>query len=260
MKVVILAGGKGTRISEESILKPKPMIEIGGMPIIWHIMKIYSRFGFNDFIICGGYKQEIIKDWFANYFLHSADITFDYTQNRNEIIINQVNIEPWRVTVVDTGLETQTGGRVKRIKNYIDDDVFMLTYGDAVSDIDISKILNQHKESKKIGTVSLYNYGQSKGVVKLSNSGIIEQFREKSDQDNELINIGFMVFDSKVFDYLYDDSTNFEKNTLTYLADNNELAGYIHKGFWQCMDTLKEKEQLEKMWKDNRAPWKIWED
>lgn len=260
MKVVILAGGFGTRISEESAYKPKPMIEIGEMPILWHIMKIYSYYGFNEFIICAGYKQHVIKEWFADYFLHTSDITFDYTNGGNEIIVHNKHVEPWKVTIVDTGLNTQTGGRVKRIKDYVGDETFMLTYGDAVGDVDIKKLLDYHKASGKIGTVSVYNFGQNKGVVEVENNGLVGSFREKSDFDGDLINIGFFVFEPALFDYISGDTTVFEKEPLNGLVGKGELAAYTHKGYWQCMDTLREKQQLEKLWDSGKAPWKLWED
>lgn len=258
MKVVILAGGFGTRISEESAFKPKPMIEIGGMPILWHIMKTYSYYGFNEFVICAGYKQHVIKEWFADYFLHTSDITFDFT-NGNEMIVHNKHAEPWKVTVVDTGLNTQTGGRVKRIKDYIGNETFMLTYGDAVGDVDIKRLVEYHKSHGKIGTVSVYNFGQNKGVLDLSPDGTVKAFREKSDLDGDLINIGFMVFEPQLFDYIKDDTTVFEKEPMLGLVEKQELVSYIHKGYWQCMDTLREKQQLEKLWETNSAPWKLWE-
>lgn len=257
MKVVILAGGFGTRISEESQFKPKPMIEIGGMPILWHIMKEYSYYGFNEFIICAGYKQSVIKEWFSNYFLHTSDITFDFT-NGNEIMIHNKHVEPWKVTVVDTGLNTQTGGRIKRIKDYVGDEDFMLTYGDAVGDINIRELLDYHNKNGKIGTVSVYNFGQNKGVLDISKDGIVKAFREKSDVDGDLINIGFMVFSPKIFDYIDGDNTVFEKEPMNSLVSNGELMSYLHKGFWQCMDTLREKENLENLWGNGNAPWKVW--
>lgn len=257
MKVVILAGGFGTRISEESTFKPKPMIEIGGMPILWHIMKTYSYYGFNEFLICAGYKQHVIKEWFADYFLHTSDITFDFT-NGNEMIVHNKHAEPWKVTVVDTGLNTQTGGRVKRIKDYIGDETFMLTYGDAVGDVDIKKLVEYHKNHGKIGTVSVYNFGQNKGVLDLAPDGTVKAFREKSDLDGDLINIGFMVFEPQLFDYIKDDTTVFEKEPMLGLVEKQELVSYIHKGYWQCMDTLREKQQLEKLWDSGKAPWKVW--
>lgn len=258
MKVVILAGGFGTRISEESEFKPKPMIEIGGMPILWHIMKTYSYYGFNEFVICAGYKQHVIKEWFADYFLHTSDITFDFTSG-NEMIVHNKHAEPWKVTVVDTGLNTQTGGRVKRIKDYIGNETFMLTYGDAVGDVDIKKLVEYHKSHGKIGTVSVYNFGQNKGVLDLAEDGTVKAFREKSDLDGDLINIGFMVFEPQLFDYIKDDTTVFEKEPMLGLVEKQELVSYIHKGYWQCMDTLREKQQLEKLWETNNAPWKLWE-
>ena len=258
MKVVILAGGFGTRISEESQYKPKPMIEIGERPILWHIMKIYSKYGFNDFVICAGYKQHVIKEWFADYFLHTSDITFDYTTGDNDIIIHNQKTEAWKVTVVDTGLNTQTGGRVKRIQDYIGNEPFMLTYGDAVGDIDIPALLEQHKKCGKIGTMSMYNFGQNKGVVEVGSNGLINAFREKSKSDGDLINIGFMVFEPQLFDYIEGDTTIFEKGPLAKLVEENELAGYVHPGYWQCMDTLREKQELERLWASNNAPWKIW--
>lgn len=258
MKVVILAGGFGTRISEESAFKPKPMIEIGEMPILWHIMKLYSYYGFNEFIVCAGYKQHVIKEWFADYFLHTSDITFDFT-NGNEIIVHNKHAEQWKVTVVDTGLNTQTGGRVKRIREHIGNEAFMLTYGDAVGNINIRELLEFHNSHNKIGTMSMYNFGQNKGVVEVSRDGIVTAFREKSDLDGDLINIGFMVFEPQLFEYIEDDSTVFEKGPLMRLVEEEQLAGYIHRGYWQCMDTLREKQQLEKLWESGNAPWKLWD-
>ncbi len=260
MKTIILAGGFGTRISEESAFKPKPMIEIGDKPILWHIMKGYASQGYNEFIICAGYKQHVIKEWFANYFLHTSDITFDYTNGKNEMIVHNKHVEPWRVTIADTGLNTQTGGRVKRIREYVGNEEFMLTYGDAVGDVNISAVLEFHKSHGKIGTMSMYNFGQNKGVVEVGENGVINSFREKSDLDGDLINIGFMVFKPELFDYIEDDSTIFEKGPLAKLVEKQELVGYIHKGFWQCMDTLREKQQLEKLWESGKAPWKTWSD
>lgn len=260
MKVVILAGGFGSRISEESAFKPKPMIEIGGMPILWHIMKGYATQGFNEFIICAGYKQHVIKEWFADYFLHTSDITFDYTNGNNEMIVHNKHVEPWKVTIVDTGLNTQTGGRVKRIKDFVGTEEFMLTYGDAVGNINVDELLKFHHSHEKIGTISMYNFGQNKGVVEVGKNGMIDAFREKSDTDGDLINIGFMVFKPELFDLIEDDTTVFEKEALTKLVDKHELVGYIHDGYWQCMDTLREKQQLEKLWNSSNCPWKIWEN
>lgn len=257
MKTVILAGGFGTRLSEESQFKPKPMVEIGGMPILWHIMKIYSSYGINDFIICAGYKQHLIKEWFSDYFLHMSDVTFDFTKG-NHIIVHNQHTEPWKVTVVDTGLNTMTGGRVKRIKDYVGNETFMLTYGDAVGDIDINELLCFHRENGKIGTMTVYNFGQNKGVVDRAENGLVNEFREKSDFDGDLINIGFMVFEPTLFDYIEGDNTIFEKEPMDALVQRRELVSYVHRGFWQCMDTKREKEQLEKLWESGKAPWKMW--
>lgn len=257
MKVVILAGGFGTRITEESHLKPKPMIEIGEQPILWHIMKYYSCFGFNDFIICLGYKQYIVKEYFADYFLHTSDITFDLANNKMEVHNNYS--EPWRVTLVDTGLNTMTGGRIKRIREYIGEEEFMLTYGDGLSDVDLKKLLDFHRRSGKIGTITTVNIGQAKGILTMDHGGEIRSFREKSENDGAIINGGFMVMSPKVFDYIEGDETVFEKEPLQSLVSENELMGYYHEGFWQCMDTQREKKKLEDLWQSNKAPWRIWE-
>lgn len=259
MKAVILAGGYGTRISEESHLKPKPMIEIGEKPILWHIMKELSVYDVNEFIICAGYKQHVIKEWFADYFIHTSDITFDFT-NGNKMIVHNKHAESWKVTVVDTGLNTQTGGRIKRVKDYIGDETFMVTYGDAVGDIDVGKLLAYHREHRKIGTMTMYNFGQTKGIVDLGADGNINAFREKSDFDGNLINIGYMIFESSLFDYIEGDTTIFEREPLNRLVEDRQLAGYVHRGFWQCMDTLREKQKLEKLWESGNAPWKVWND
>lgn len=259
MKVLILAGGFGTRISEESHLKPKPMIEIGGKPILWHIMKTYSHHGFNDFVILAGYKQQVIKEWFANYFLYTSDVTFDFTNGGQEMMVHRRHTESWKVTVVDTGLNTMTGGRIKRVKEYVGDEPFMLTYGDAVGDINIAELVEYHKASKNIGTVSVYNFGQEKGVLDIAKNGSVKAFREKSDCDGDLINIGFMVFEPQIFDYIDGDDTVFEKQPLSRLVEMGELNAYLHKGFWQCMDTMREKEKLEKLWNSDNCPWKGWD-
>lgn len=259
MKVVILAGGFGTRISEESVYKPKPMLELGGMPILWHIMKIYSHYGFHEFIICAGYKQHVIKEWFADYFLHTSDVTFDFTKG-NEMTVHNKHAEPWKVTIVDTGLNTMTGGRIKRVKKYIGDEPFMLTYGDAVGDVDLNELLAYHKQHGKIGTISVYNFGQNKGVLDISPDGKVNAFREKSDLDGDLINIGFMVMNPEIFDRIEGDETVFEQGPLNSLVRDDELRAYTHKGFWQCMDTLREKQRLEELWNSADVPWKVWED
>lgn len=256
MKVVILAGGYGTRISEESYLKPKPMVEIGDQPILWHIMKIYSHYGFNDFIICLGYKQYVIKEYFADYFLHTSDVTFDL--EKNEMFVHDVHTEPWRVTLIDTGLDTMTGGRIKRIRDYVGDNTFMLTYGDAVADIDINALLDFHKKSNKTATLTSVAVNQRFGVLAVDDNEKVEAFREKSDEDVSRINGGFMVFEPKIFDYLKDDTTVLEKEPLERLAEEGQLMAYTHDGFWKPMDTQREKNQLDEMWRKGNAPWKIW--
>lgn len=259
MKVVLLAGGYGTRISEESHLRPKPMIEIGGIPILCHIMKQYSYYGYHNFIICAGYKQHVIKEYFANYFLHRSDITFDFAENGRITVHNNV-AEPWKVTIVDTGLDTMTGGRVKRVKEYIGGEPFMLTYGDGVSDIDIAKLVEFHKSHGKLVTMSAHNANQRFGVLDIDETGKINDFREKTRGDGSLINIGFMVCQPELLDYIDGDTTVLEKAPLQAMARNGQLMAYRHEGFWQCMDTLREKEHLEKLWANGTAPWKVWEN
>lgn len=258
MKVVLLAGGFGTRISEESESNPKPMIEIGGMPILWHIMKEYSFYGYNDFIICAGYKQHIIKEWFADYFLHTSDITFDFTQG-NKIIIHNQHSEPWKVTVVDTGLKTMTGGRIKRIQSYIGDETFMMTYGDGVCDVDISKLVEFHRSHGKIATLTAVMLVQQKGILDIGGDNAVHAFREKSVLDCAPINAGYMVLNPEVFDYIDGDSSVFEKTPLENIAASGQLMSYMHTGFWQCMDTKREKDVLEKLLAIGQAPWKKWE-
>lgn len=257
MKVVILAGGFGTRISEESYLKPKPMLEIGGKPILWHIMKEYSYYGFNEFIICCGYKQHIIKEWFANYYLYNSDITFDFSNDNKMTIHNNVT-EPWKVTLVDTGLNTMTGGRVKRIQSFVEDDTFMLTYGDGVSDINIKELVKFHRGHGKIATLTAARMGQRFGVLDLSDNNMVRAFREKSIDDGARINAGYMVLEPEIFAYLKDDMTVFEKEPLETVARIGELKAYLFDGFWQCMDTKREMDALEKMWESGQAPWKMW--
>ena len=260
MKVVILAGGLGTRISEESQLKPKPMVELGGMPILWHMMKIYSSHGFRDFVICAGYKQRVIKKYFSDYFLHTSDVTFDFTEGENKMIVHNNNSEPWKVTVVDTGLNTMTGGRVKRVKQYIGSEPFMLTYGDGVADINISELLKFHKNHGKMVTMSAYNAGQRFGVLDIDKDGKILDFREKTQGDGNLINIGFMVCEPGFVDFIEGDQTVLEKQPLEKMASLGELMAYKHNGYWQCMDTLREKNVLEDLWARGEAPWKVWKD
>lgn len=258
MKVVILAGGLGTRISEESKYKPKPMIEIGEMPIIWHIMKSYSYYGFNDFIICAGYKQYMVKEWFFNYFMHKSDIKLNYKDGKQDFFILNSEIEPWEISVVDTGFSTMTGGRVKRIQKYVGNETFMLTYGDGVSDVNIDELLKFHMSHGKIATITSIIQEQQKGVLELTKLGEVRSFREKKNGDGAPINAGFMVLEPKVFDYLKDDSTILEAEPMEKLADDKELMSYTHRGFWQCMDSLREKEVLEEIWYKEKAPWKVW--
>ncbi len=258
MKVVLLAGGFGSRISEESQFKPKPMIEIGGMPILWHIMKEYAYFGHTEFIICAGYKQEYIKEWFANYFLHNSDVSFDYRNGKNEMIVHHTCMEPWKVTVVDTGNNTMTGGRVKRVQEYVGNEPFMLTYGDGVCDVEIDKLLEFHKSHGKLATLTAVKMAQEKGVLDIE-GGAVKSFREKNISDGAPINAGYMVLEPKIFDYLTDDTCVFEKIALTKLAEEGQLMSYIHTGFWQCMDNVREKAMLEKLLAENKAPWKRWE-
>lgn len=257
MKVVILAGGYGTRISEESHLKPKPMIEVGDKPILWHIMKEYSHYGFNDFIICCGYKQHVIKEWFADYYLYNSDVTFDFA-NDNKMTIHQNVAEPWKVTLVDTGTDTMTGGRVKRVQKYIGNETFMLTYGDAVCDININELLEYHKSHGKIATITAASVGQRFGVLTIDEEQAITAFREKNDMDGSRINAGYMVMEPQIFDYIKDDHTVFEKEPLETVAQMGELKAYKFNGFWQCMDTKREKDKLDEMWNSGNAPWKVW--
>jgi glucose-1-phosphate cytidylyltransferase len=258
MKVVLLAGGLGTRISEESHLKPKPMIEIGEKPILWHIMKYYSQFGFHDFVICLGYKQYVVKEFFADYFLHTSDVTFDLANNSMEVHNNYS--EPWKVTLVDTGLNTMTGGRVKRIQPFIGDEPFMLTYGDGVCDVDLDALLKFHESHGKIASMTTVNIAQLKGVLDIDEGDVVRSFREKDETDASLINGGFMVFNPEIFSYLEDDSTVLEQKPLQRLAAEGELMSFHHTGFWQCMDTQREMKKLEDLWQSGKAPWKIWEN
>lgn len=257
MKVVILAGGFGTRISEESHLIPKPMIEIGEKPILWHIMKYYSSFGYNEFIICCGYKQYVIKEFFADYYLHMSDVTFDFS-SENKMIVHNNYTEPWKVTLVDTGLNTMTGGRIKRVKDYIGNEPFMLTYGDGVSNVDINKLVEFHKAHGKIATITAIQPGGRFGMLDISNNNQIDSFKEKSKEDGGWINGGFMVLNPETIDFIEGDNTVFEKEPLERVANEGQLKAFRHEGFWQCMDTLRDKEQLEKLWSDGQALWKVW--
>ena len=258
MKVVILAGGLGTRISEESQFKPKPMIEIGGKPILWHIMKEYSYYGFNEFVICAGYKQHMIKEWFADYFLHNSDVTFDYTNGRNEMTVHNTNIENWKVTVVDTGLSTMTGGRIKRIQKYIGNETFMMTYGDGVCDVDISKLAEFHKSHGKIATLTAVMLEQQKGILDIGGDNAVKSFREKNLSDGAHINAGYMVLEPSVFELIKGDETVFEKEPMEQLVRMGELMSYSHKGFWQCMDNVREMNMLEQLYAKGVEKKKKW--
>ncbi len=259
MKCVILAGGYGTRISEESSFKPKPMVEIGEQPILWHIMKGYSTYGIKEFIICAGYKQHVIKEWFADYFLHTSDITFDFEQD-NKIIVHDKHTEKWKVTVIDTGLNTMTGGRVKRIQKFVEGESFLLTYGDAVSDVNINDLIAFHKSHGKCMTLTSVSLAQQKGVLNIDSDNTITSFREKDDEDGAVVNGGFMVCSPSIFNYLHDDTTILEQEPMRTLAASGELKSFYHDGFWQCMDTKREKDRLELLWASGEAPWKTWND
>lgn len=257
MKVVILAGGLGTRISEETTLKPKPMIEIGGKPILWHIMKSYSHFGINDFIICCGYKGYVIKEYFANYFLHTSDVTFDLQQNRMDV--HHKFAEPWRVTLVDTGENTMTGGRLKRVASYLDtDDAFCFTYGDGVSNVDIKQLIDYHRNHGLLATlVATYPPGRF-GALDIRADQRVTSFREKPKGDGGMINGGFFVLSPKVIDLIANDQTSWEREPLAQLADSGQLKAFAHDDFWQPMDTLRDKNFLEELWASGKAPWKVW--
>ena len=254
MKVVILAGGYGSRFSIETILKPKPMIEIGGKPILWHIMKIYSKYNLNEFVICLGYKGYLIKEYFANYFLHMSDVTIDIKNNKLEI--HRISSEPWKITLIDTGEDTMTGGRIKRIQKYIDG-TFCLTYGDGLSDIDIPKLIEFHKKSNLLATLMAVQLPSKFGSLQLKGNNVI-RFQEKPQDNSSLINGGFFILEPGIFDYIKDDSTIFECEPLENLAKDNQLGAYRHNSFWQPMDTLRDKNKLEELWSSKNAPWKIW--
>lgn len=257
MKVVILAGGYGTRISEESHLKPKPMIEIGDAPILWHIMKSYSFYGFNEFIICCGYKGYAIKEYFADYYLHRSDVTFDFGKENEMIVHNNVS-EPWKVTLVDTGLNTMTGGRIKRVSDHIGNETFMLTYGDGVCDVNIKELVDFHIKHGKIATITAVQPGGRFGVVEIDRSNTIIEFKEKTKEDGGWINGGFMVLEPGILEFIQGDDTIFEKYPLEMVASKGELVAYKHDGFWQCMDTLRDRMLLEELWASGQAPWKAW--
>ena len=256
MKVVILAGGKGTRISEESHLRPKPMVEIGGKPILWHIMKTYSYYGFNEFIICCGYKGQMIKEYFLHYYTYQSDSTFILKDGKMEI--HKSIVEPWKVTLANTGLETLTAGRILKIKEYIDDDEFMMTYGDGVSDVNVHKVLDFHHKNGKIATITTTQPSGRFGALRIDDTNQVMGFKEKARADQAWVNAGFMVFNRKVFDYLGDGSEMLEQSPFENLAKDGQMAAYKHDGFWSPMDTMRDKEYLEKLWADNQAPWKVW--
>lgn len=257
MKVVILAGGKGTRLSEETMVRPKPMVEIGEMPILWHIMKYFSRWNLNEFVVCLGYKGYMIKEYFAHYSLHSSDITFDM-QNEN-ILIHRNKVEPWKITLVDTGNDTQTAGRLKRISPYLDNGTFMLTYGDGLSDININKLLEFHAGHKKLATVTGVKPKGRFGVLGLDDNGLVNSFHEKPAGDGGWVNGGFFVLEPEILRYIQGDATNFETDTMPLLSSKNELFAFLHDGFWHPMDMLRDRIYLESLWQNGTAPWKTWE-
>ncbi len=259
MKTVILAGGYGTRISEESHLKPKPMVEIGGKPILWHIMKLYAAYGVTEFIICCGYMQHVIKEYFANYFLYNSDVTFDFSAGRNDMIVHRDHTELWRVSVIDTGLDTMTGGRIKRIEPYLDDEPFFLTYGDGVSDVNLRELYAFHKKSGGLLTMTCVHPSSRFGNLDIAADGVVRSFREKKAEDTGWINGGFMVAEKGILKLIEGDTTVFERGPLEKCAAEGLLRAYRHDGFWQCMDTMREKEMLEELWRTGRAPWKVWE-
>ena len=257
MKVLLLAGGFGTRLSEETDIRPKPMVDIGGKPIIWHIMKIYSQYGFNDFVILLGYKGYFIKEYFANYFLHQSDVTLDIQTGKMEVLNN--SSEPWKITLLDTGLDSMTGGRVKRAQNFVGDEPFMLTYGDGVSDINIEELVNFHKSHGKAMTMTSAQPDARFGALNIEENSQVTSFQEKPKNEAGWINAGFFVCEPKVFDYITEgDSTVFEQTPLQNLAKDREIFTYKHDGFWKPMDTLRDKQQLQKLWEEKKAPWKVW--
>jgi glucose-1-phosphate cytidylyltransferase len=258
MKVVILAGGLGTRISEETTIKPKPMIEIGGKPIIWHIMKIYAKYGFNEFVVCLGYKGHLIKEYFINYFLYNSDITVEL--EKNVVDVHFTNSESFKVTLVDTGLETNTAGRIKKIQKHVNDETFMLTYGDGVADIDINELLKFHKTNGKLATLTSIQLPGRFGNIETTDAGVVTKFQEKPEGDGVWINGGFFVLEPKIFDYLQADMEHvqWEKKPLIDIANDGQLGAYKHKGFWKCMDAMRDKIELEELWESQKAPWKIW--
>ena len=256
MKVVLLAGGLGTRLSEETVLRPKPMVEIGGMPILWHIMKIYSSYGFNDFIICLGYKGYLVKEYFANYFLHKSDVTINMKDN--SIKVHDSQAEPWTITLVDTGNESMTGGRIKRIKNHVGNETFMLTYGDGVSNVNISELVKYHQEKGKLCTVTSVQPSGRFGAININDDNTVHSFMEKPKGDGAWINGGFFVCEPDVFDYIEGDSTIWEREPMEKIAQDGQMVAFEHNGFWKPMDTLRDKHELEEDWTQNKAKWKTW--
>ncbi|MDO4284747.1 MAG: glucose-1-phosphate cytidylyltransferase [Eubacteriales bacterium] len=258
MKAVILAGGFGTRITEESQYRPKPMVEIGNMPILWHIMKLYSHYGYHEFVICAGYKQHVIKEWFADYYLHTSDVTFDFTRG-NELIVHNKRSEPWKVTVVDTGLHTMTGGRLRQIREYIGGERFFMTYGDGVSDVNLRELLSYHIAHGTLATTTAVQPESRFGILDIAPDNHVRSFREKDQADVGWINAGFMVLEPEVLDYIEGDQTVFEREPIERLSAEGQLMCYKHAGFWHCMDTMRDREKLEAMWEGGSAPWKVWE-
>lgn len=258
MKVVILAGGYGSRLSEETKVKPKPMVEVGGMPILWHIMKIYSTHGFNEFVICLGYRGHVIKEFFSRYLLNQSDVTFQYYEDSYHLEFHTKNIEPWKVTLVDTGTHSMTGGRLGRIRSYLNDETFMLTYGDGVSDVDISQLVEFHKKHRKWATLTAVQPTGRFGSLDITSNNTVNKFVEKPHGDGGWINGGFFVLEPKVFDYILDDSCVFETDTLSELAGINQLMAFHHQGFWKPMDTVHDRNELEGLWETGNAPWKKW--
>jgi glucose-1-phosphate cytidylyltransferase len=257
MQTVILAGGLGTRIADELNTRPKPMVEIGGQPILWHIMKYYSHFGHNDFVICCGFKGHEIKQYFANYYLHRSDVTFDFTDN-NRMTVHSNVAEPWKVTLVDTGQLTQTGGRVRRVRKYVGDEPFFLTYGDGVSDIDLDKLLEYHRRQRRTVTISAVQPRGRFGVIDFGSDGNVSGFREKATEEGGWINAGFMLFERGIFDYLTGDDCVLEREPFQRVAEDGKMNAYRHHGYWQCMDTQRDRGVLEKQWQSGKAPWKVW--
>lgn len=256
MKVVILAGGLGTRLSEETLLRPKPMVEIGGMPILWHIMKIYSSFGFNEFVICLGYKSYMVKEYFTNYYLHRSDVTINLKDN--SINIHDTQAEPWKITLVDTGMNTMTGGRIKRVASYLNNETFLLTYGDGVGDVDINKLLESHRLKGKLCTVTAVQPKGRFGSLEMDNNNNVKSFLEKPKGDGAWINAGFFVCEPSVLNYIKDDFSIWEKESMENIALENQMNAYLHNGFWQPMDTQRDKHELESLWNSNNAAWKVW--